>query len=93
MRSGCHTGTSYTGGVDGWGVAGTYVRKHDPAMSFTYVSRTTRCANIRPLARFDPNVNFAFVVPNLCNDMHDCSMAKGDAFLKAFVPHVLTAPD
>jgi hypothetical protein len=91
--TGCHTGATYTGGVDGWGVAGTYARKHDPAMSFTYVSRSSQCANIRPLARFDPNVNLAFVVPNLCNDLHDCSMAKGDAFLKAFVPHVLTAPD
>src|SRR5262245_16567551 len=35
--TGCHTGTTYAGGVDGWGVAGTYVRRHDPAMSFTYV--------------------------------------------------------
>lgn len=91
--SGCHTGTTYTGGVDGWGVAGTYVRRHDPAMSFTYVSRSSRCADIQPLARFDSNVNLAFVVPNLCNDLHDCSAAKGDAFLKAFVPHVLKAPD
>jgi hypothetical protein len=91
--TGCHTGTTYTGGVDGWGVAGTYVRRHDPAMSFTFVSRSSQCGNVRPLARFDPNVNLAFVVPNLCNDMHDCSMARGDAFLKAFVPHVLTAPD
>lgn len=91
--TGCHTGTTYAGGVDGWGVAGTYVRRHDPAMSFTYVSRSAQCANIRPLAKFDPNVNLAFVVPNLCNDMHDCSMAKGDAFLMAFVPRVLRAPD
>jgi phosphatidylinositol-3-phosphatase len=90
---GCSTGTAYTDGVDGWGVAGTYARKHDPAMSFTYVSGSAQCANIQPLARFDPNVNFAFVVPNLCNDMHDCSLATGDAFLKAFLPGVFGAPD
>ncbi len=38
-------------------------------------------------------MNVAFVVPNLCNDMHDCSAAQGDAFLRAFLPGVLTAPE
>jgi hypothetical protein len=91
--SGCHTGSGYSGGVDGWGVAGTYARKHNPAMSFTDVSGSAACANIQPLARFDPSVNLAFVVPNLCNDMHDCSLASGDRFLQAFLPNVFTAPD
>ena len=90
---GCSSGGAYTGGVDGPGVAGTYARKHDPAMSFTYVSGSSQCANIQPLARFDPGVNLAFVVPNLCNDMHDCSAAQGDAFLRAFLPEVLSAPE
>ncbi len=91
--AGCHTASTYDGGVDGPGVAGTYARKHAPAMSFTSVSRTGECANIQPLARFDPSVNLAFVAPNLCNDMHDCSRADGDAFLKAFLPKVFNAPD
>jgi hypothetical protein len=90
---GCSTGSAYSGGVDGPGVAGTYARKHNPAMSFTFVSGSSQCANIQPLASFDPGVNFAFVAPNLCNDMHDCSPAKGDAFLRAFLPGVFTAPD
>jgi phosphatidylinositol-3-phosphatase len=91
--AGCHPGSSYGGGVDGWGVAGTYARKHNPGMSFRYVSASPECANIQPLARFDPSVNLAFVVPNLCNDMHDCSPATGDAFLRAFLPNVFGAPD
>jgi acid phosphatase len=90
---GCNTAGAYTGGIDGPGVAGTYARKHNPAMSFTSVSGSSQCANIQPLARFDPSVNVAFVVPNLCNDMHDCSPEQGDAFLRAFLPSVLTAPD
>ncbi len=91
--TGCKTGDSYPGGVDGPGVAGTYVRKHNPAMSFTSVSGDPagQCANIQPLARFDPNVNVAFVVPNLCNDAHDCSLKTADAFLKGFVPEVTGA--
>jgi phospholipase C len=91
--TGCNTGSSYSGGADGPGVAGTYVRKHNPAMSFTSVSTTAQCANIQPLASFDPNVNVAFVVPNLCNDAHDCSLATADAFLKGFVSKVTSAPD
>jgi phosphatidylinositol-3-phosphatase len=90
---GCNTAGSYSGGVDGPGVAGTYARKHNPAMSFTFVSGSSQCANVQPLASFDPSVNVAFVVPNLCNDMHDCSPARGDAFLQAFLPRVLTAPE
>ena len=91
--AGCHTGSAYSGGVDGPGVAGTYVRKHNPALSFTSVSGSAECAKIQPLARFDPAVDLAFVVPNLCDDMHDCPPAQGDAFLRAFLPTVFAAPE
>ena len=91
--SGCHTAATYSGVLDGPGVAGTYARKHNPAMSFTSVSGTSQCANIQPLAKFDPSVNVAFVVPNLCNDAHDCSLATADAFLKGFVPKVTGSAD
>src|SRR3954452_16672742 len=36
--------------------------------------------------------DFAFVVPNLCHDMHDCSVATGDAWLKRFVRPLLSVP-
>jgi len=91
--TGCFTGASNAAASDGPGVPGRYARKHDPAMSFTAVSGTGECSNIQPLARFDPSVNVAFVVPNLCNDAHDCSLATADAFLKAFVPIVTSSPD
>lgn len=89
----CNTGASYNGPVDGWGKAGTYTRKHNPAMSFTSVSgRLVECLKIRPLAQFDPSTAVSFVVPNLCNDGHDCSLATADAFLRAFTPNVLGSP-
>lgn len=91
----CFTGSSASGGIDGPGVAGTYVRKHEPAISFTAVQNSpTECAKIQPLAAFNPTAfNVAFVAPNLCNDMHDCSLATGDAFLAAFLPQVFNSPD
>ena len=36
---------------------------------------------------------FGFVTPNLCNDMHDCSVGTGDAYLKRLVPMILGGPD
>ena len=91
----CFTGATASGGTDGPGVAGTYARKHEPAISFTSVSgNPTECAKIQPLASFSPTAAaVAFVAPNLCNDMHDCSLAQGDAFLQAFLPSVFNSSD
>lgn len=90
----CFDGDTFNGGTDGPGVAGQYVRKHNPAMTFQSVSlNSTECANVQPLASFDPTVNFALVVPNMINDMHDGTTAQGDAFLQAFVPLVTASSD
>jgi len=87
--SGCHTGSTYSGGVDGWGVSGTYARKHDPPMSFTSVTgSSTECAHVQPLANFTNTAALSFVTPNLCNDAHDCSLTTADNFLKGFLPAV-----
>jgi hypothetical protein len=87
---GCYTGATASNGADG---TGTYARKHEPAISWTSVSgNATRCANITDFSHFDPTVgNFWFIAPNLCNDMHDCSIATGDTFLKGFMPKILTS--
>jgi hypothetical protein len=87
---GCYTGATASNGPDG---TGTYARKHEPAISWTSVSgNPTRCASITDFSHFDPTVgNFWFIVPNLCNDMHDCSIATGDTFLKGFMPKILTS--
>lgn len=91
----CFTGSSSRGGADGPGIAGTYVRKHEPAISFGSVAdNPSECAKIQPLAAFDLTAfDVALVVPNLCNDAHDCSLARGDAFLQAFLPGILGSPD
>jgi len=86
----CSTASSAAGGVDLVGAAGTYVRKHEPAISFTNVSRSLiQCSRITRLSAFSPTAaNFELIVPNLTNDMHDGSVAQGDAFLRAFVPRI-----
>ena len=85
----CSTVASARGGVDLVGLGGWYVRKHEPAISFADIARTSRCARITRLTGFSPwAANFELIVPNMTNDMHDGSIAQGDAFLRAFVPRI-----
>ena len=90
LPSRCYTGASARGGVDLVGAAGWYARKHEPAISFTDISHNaTRCARITHLAGFSPTAaSFELIVPNMTNDMHDGTVAQGDAFLRAFVPRI-----
>jgi len=44
------------------------------------------------LASVDTTPNYAFITPNLCNDMHDCSVAVGDKWLSQTVPLILSSP-
>jgi len=85
----CSTVATALGGVDLIGPGGWYARKHEPAISFTDISRTSRCARITRLSGFSPTAaSFELVVPNMTNDMHDGTVAQGDAFLRAFVPRI-----
>jgi hypothetical protein len=84
----CFTGAS----------AGDYAKKHDPFAYYTRVSRDrARCANIVPLSRLAADERagslprFAWISPNLCHDMHDCSVSTGDRFLAGLVPALLRA--
>jgi phosphatidylinositol-3-phosphatase len=71
--------------------AGRYARKHDPfaywgnrdcrhRVSFDVLKADLAAGRLPP---------FSLVVPDLCHDMHDCSVATGDRFLKALVPKLL----
>ena len=63
--------------------SGKYARKHAPWVTFTSVPP----ANSVPFSSFPPSSDYAslptvaFVIPNLDNDMHDGSVAQGDAWL------------
>ncbi len=77
--------------ADGPGAVGEYVRKHNPAISYTSISgNASRCASITGLKGFDPAAaNLELIIPNQINDMHSSSVAAGDAFLKIFVPSIV----
>ncbi|WP_432968336.1 alkaline phosphatase family protein [Dactylosporangium sp. CA-233914] len=62
--------------------SGTYVRRHNPWVDFASVPPGSN----RPLtglpSSWDRLPTVAFVVPDLCHDMHDCPKGDADAWLR-----------
>ena len=76
--------------------SGDYAKKHDPFAYYTTITDDpTRCANIVPLTRLGADERahalprFVWITPNLCHDMHDCSVSTGDRFLATLIPALL----
>ncbi len=68
-----------TNGFEGCSFGGLYARKHDPWVDFTNVSAVAnRVYHRLPVT---PMPSVSWVTPNLCDDMHDCSTSRGDAWL------------
>lgn len=90
MPSACYLTTS-----------GKYAPKHNPFVYFDDIrTNSTRCKNhdvpytalAADLASKATTPNYAMIVPNLCNDMHDCSVSTGDTWLKNNLPAILNSP-
>ena len=82
------------------GSAGRYAKKHDPFLYFRNVASSPgRRRRVVPFPRLAHDLarrrlpDFSLVVPNLCDDMHDCSVATGDAWLKAHVVPLVHSPE
>ena len=76
--------------------AGRYAKKHDPFVYFRgVVSAPKRLRRIVPLPVFARDLaagtlpDYSLVVPDLCNDMHDCPVATGDGWLARFLAPLL----
>ena len=76
-----------------------YRQKHNPFIYFDTVrTNATRCGKIVPYRQFtaDAQANtlpdYVWITPNMCNDMHDCSVSTGDSWLRSEVPKILASP-
>lgn len=62
--------------------SGRYLRKHNPWVNFGTLSASTN----RPFSALPRDYRklptVAFVSPNMCHDMHDCSIRTGDRWMK-----------
>lgn len=65
--------------------AGQYARKHAPWASFDDVSPGENLPLAALPGSFDRLPTVAFVIPNLLNDMHSASIARGDEWLRSHV--------
>ena len=82
------------------GDASPYMQKHDPFIYYDNVRlNTTECNKVVPytnlagdLASSSTTPSYVWVTPNMCNDMHDCSIGTGDTWLKNNVPTILNSP-
>lgn len=75
------------------GNSGDYAQKHNPLIYFDSIRlNPTRCQrSIVPIAQLDSDLtanqlpNFSFIMPNLCNSGHDCSLDVADKWVNAMV--------
>lgn len=77
----------------------SYRQKHNPFIYYDNVRNDpTLCNNIVPFTQLAHDLqantlpDFVWITPNMCNDMHDCAIEKGDTWLKEWVPQILASP-
>lgn len=75
-----------------------YAVKHNPAAYYIGAGDRDACRRDDiSLDAFEPDLasgslaNFVSISPNLCHDMHDCSVAQGDQWLSHVVPTILSS--
>jgi hypothetical protein len=76
-----------------------YAQKHNPFIYYDDVrTDPARCNKIVPLDQLATDLDagqvpdYVWISPDLCNDMHDCSVATGDQWLQKWVPRILASP-
>lgn len=84
----------YLGDSSGW-----YLKRHNPFAYFDSVrTDPANQARLVPFSEFASDLSagtlpdFSLVIPNACNDAHDCSLATADAWLKKNIAPFLASP-
>jgi hypothetical protein len=83
--------SGYTGGN-----AGEYLKRHNP---FSYLNDVVNdpaiTSHLVPLSQLQADLasdslpDLAWIVPNACNDAHDCSLSRADSWLKQHIEPIL----
>jgi len=83
--------------------SGNYVVRHNPFVYYSDIANdATRCARVVPAGTSDSALlndlgatstssNFMWLTPDKCNDMHSCSINKGDTYMSGLVPKILNS--
>jgi acid phosphatase len=69
--------------------SGEYAVRHNPFVYYTDIQTTSQCNNDVPYTQLATDLgsaattpNYAFITPNLIDDMHDGTIAQGDTWLQ-----------
>src|SRR5438128_855806 len=82
------------------GDTGNYARKHNVFALLSDVANdpTGQACNIVPFTQFATDMangalpTFSNIVPNLCNDAHDCSLGTADSWLQTNIAPLIASP-
>ena len=82
------------------GDSGEYAQKHDPFIYYNDIRlNSTECNKVVPYPQLSTDLastattpNYAWITPNLIDDMHDGTVAQGDTWLSQNVPTILNSP-
>src|SRR5437867_2294856 len=78
-----------------------YAVKHNPFVYYNDIrTNASRCqSHVVPFTQLGTDLrsasttpSYSWITPNMCNDMHDCSIATGDAWLRILIPAILSSP-
>jgi len=76
-----------------------YKQKHNPFIYFDNIrNNPARCDKIVPFTQFDTDLqantlpDYIWITPNMCNNIHDCSLETGDVWLQTWVSKILASP-
>jgi hypothetical protein len=80
---------TWGGYAEGYPSSPRFAKKHMPFLYFAGQE-----AHVHPLTAFSATAPpaFAFVVPDLCSDAHDCPVSTADSWLARFLPPLLRLP-
>jgi len=71
--------------------SGQYAARHNPAVYYTKIAASCRRDDVPLKLPMNLGASFTMIVPNVCDDMHSCPVAVGDAWLRRFVPLILAS--
>jgi hypothetical protein len=102
-----HTWKAYQEDISGTNCpltgTGNYEPKHLPMIFFQDVTNNNSASSqnciqhVRPYTQLATDLStntvadYNFITPNLCNDMHDCSVQTGDTWLKNNIPTLMNS--
>jgi len=78
---------------------GNYAKRHNPFAYFSDVANSSLKYNMVPFSQFGNDVanhrlpDYSFVVPDICNDGHNCSLNMVDSWLKSKLSPLIASPE